>query len=338
MQDVKSRDRVETIDVMRGIAALMVTWWHLFDPAVRYLNSDVLQAVATASARNGASGVYMFFVISGFVIPMAGVGGGRSIAFWSAIAKRMVRLYPPFLVSVLFAVGLMLAAAHMPGFAGRQPEVSAWQVFANASYLAPYVGVEWINPVFWTLLIEVQYYFLIYAVLRQMGSLPPQCLLIGTTIAALFPLTIHSFSVIFDFTEFFATGFLAFLIVDGRISRLQGVAAIGVALIVALLDQGVVVMLLAGVAAWFCTVRGVAPKVLVWLGTISYSLYLTHFFVATKAFRFFTRYLGSNDAGIIASYALSLLACIVVAYVFYYLIERPAIRWSHQISARRRAT
>lgn len=341
MYEPKAGNRIETIDVLRGLAALMVTWWHLFDPAVRYLRDDTLQAVATVAGRNGALGVYIFFVISGFVIPMAGVGGGsaggRAIGYRAAIAKRMVRLYPPFLASILFAQALLIAALSAPGFAGHGGVASLWQIAANAAYLAPFVGVDWINPVFWTLLIEVQYYVLVYAVLRHIDGLTRPWLLLGTVAAALLPLTLHSYVLIFDFTDCFAAGFLVFLMVDGRIARPPGLAALGVALLVILLDKGGVTMAMAGATAWLCTVRGAAPRLLVGLGTISYSLYLTHFFVATKAFRLLKRYLPDNDAGTVAGYVLALAACILVAIVFYRVVERPAIGWSHRISARRNA-
>ncbi len=316
----------------------MVTWWHLFETAPRDLKSDTLYMLGTVTAKNGSLGVFIFFAISGFVIPMAGVGGGRAIAYWPAIAKRMVRLYPPFLVSLFFAMVLMAAATYAPGFAGQAVTISARQILANALYLAPFVGDEWINPVFWTLLIEVQYYFVVYAVLRHIDGLSSRSILVGTGLAALIPLTLHSYSLIFDFTDCFAVGFLAFLITDGRVKPMPGFVTLCIAMLVVLFDKGMITMLLVGAAAYLCTVRGAAPKILVRLGTISYSLYLTHFFVATKAYRFFKRYLSANDGQIIASFALSLLACLVVASVFYYIVERPAIHWSHGISARRRAT
>lgn len=335
--DVKSSGRVEAIDVLRGLAALMVTWWHLFDPAVRYFHNDLLQSQAALFAQVGGLGVYMFFVISGFIIPMAGVGGGRSVSYWTAISKRMMRLYPPFFASIIFVEALLMAATYVPGFAGHAANFSLFDIVANATYLAPFVGVFWINPVFWTLLIEVEYYFLIYAVLRHIEIIPRIWLVSGSIFFAILPLFLHSFTLIFDYTDCFAAGFLAFLIVDTRISRALGLPAIAVASIVVGIDKGMLTAALAAATAALCTVRGTAPKTLVGLGTISYSLYLTHFFVATKSFRLFHRYTPDSDVGTIIAYALSMVVCLVVAIVFYHLVERPAIGWSHRISARRRA-
>lgn len=326
--------RIEMIDVLRGLAALMVTWWHVFDHDVRYLADDRLQWFGLVTATHGNLGVYIFFAISGFVIPVSAVGSGRSIVYGRALLKRMVRLYPPFAVSLAFAVAVLLTAPLVPGFAGRPVAIPAGAVALNAVYLAPFFGVAWINPVFWTLLVEVQYYLLIYALLRHIDRVPPPMLATGAAVVALVPLALHSFALILDFTDCFAAGFIAFLVFDRRVSSRAGVLAAIVPLAVVIADKGIVAAVLVALTALLCARRGTAPRLLVWLGTISYSLYLTHYFVGTKAFRLALRFVPAGDGGVILAYALAIAACLLGAVIFYHLAERPAIRWSNRISAR----
>jgi hypothetical protein len=60
--------RFQSIQIMRGIAASMVVLYHF-----GYSNSNFLAAFPTFGSlfRYGDLGVWMFFVISGFVIPYA---------------------------------------------------------------------------------------------------------------------------------------------------------------------------------------------------------------------------------------------------------------------------
>lgn len=328
-------DRIETMDVLRGIAALMVVWWHVFDTKVRYFHSDALDSALGWIASNGNMGVYMFFAISGFVIPLAAVGGGRMVAYWRAIAKRMTRLYPPFFASLVFTVLLLLGAQYAPGFAGAPVAIPPADIAANATYLAPFLDRPWLNPVYWTLLIEVQYYLLIYVVLRHFDAFSGRQLLAGAALVSLTPLAVSSYAVIVDFTDCFALGFISFLWFDGRVQRRDALIASLIPLAVIFFDKGVVTFVLVAGTALLCARRGPAPRLLVALGTISYSLYLTHYFVGTKAVRLMLRFMPDNDLGVAAAHLFAILACLAVATIFYFLAERPAIAWSHRISARR---
>lgn len=328
-------DRIETMDALRGIAALMVVLWHVFDPQVRYFHSDMLHAVLGGIASQGNMGVYMFFAISGFVIPLAAVGGGRLVAYWRALAKRMTRLYPPFVASLVFTALVLLGAQFVPGFAGTPVSIHSADVAANATYLAPFLDRPWLNPVYWTLLIEVQYYLLIYLLLRHFDAFTGRQLLAGTALVSLVPLALSSYAVIADFTDCFALGFISFLLFDGRVQRRDALIAGIIPLAVIFFDKGSVTFVLVATTALLCARRGPAPRLLVALGTISYSLYLTHYFVGTKAVRLLLRFLPDNDPGVGAAHLLAVLACLIVATLFYFAAERPAIAWSHRISARR---
>lgn len=91
--------RYETLDGMRGIAAIAVMLMHVSDSS-RY-----------AVFKDAALAVDLFFMLSGFVIAhsySARVAAGMSFAEY--IGKRVVRLYPLFVLGVALGVVVLLQA------------------------------------------------------------------------------------------------------------------------------------------------------------------------------------------------------------------------------------
>ena len=115
-------NRVVVIDVLRGFAALAVTWFHL---------TNIYEwSWLRHSGNYGWLGVEVFFVLSGFVIPysIAHTYRGYTHAdFPSFFVRRVVRLEPPYILSILFVspfqldhglVGLPLGLVVRHGSAG----------------------------------------------------------------------------------------------------------------------------------------------------------------------------------------------------------------------------
>lgn len=138
--------RLEFLDALRGVAAAMVVVEHLLAdraPWSRFLNL-------------GRVGVIAFFAISGFVIPLS-LGGvrrpGGFVAFWIGRAFRILPVYWLSLLAVAFTPSRGAASA------------SDWA--ANVFLLQLPLGRVQLNPVAWTLIIELLLYvFLSLAALR----------------------------------------------------------------------------------------------------------------------------------------------------------------------------
>lgn len=76
-------------------------------------------------------------------------------------------------------------------------------------------------------------------------------------------------------------------------------------------------------------------KGLIFLGKISYSLYLTHFFIsAFLADSLSARGMSENNFARILSSLFILIICISFANIFYLLIEKPSQAWASKIKYR----
>jgi peptidoglycan/LPS O-acetylase OafA/YrhL len=88
---------------MRGIAASMVMLWHFTS------DSDSFRSAFPSVSWlffYGDLGVWMFFAISGFVIPYAMDAMKYPIksGAWPFFVRRLVRLEPPYIISVFLAL------------------------------------------------------------------------------------------------------------------------------------------------------------------------------------------------------------------------------------------
>ena len=122
--------RIALIDQMRGLAALSVAWFHL--------TNTYGESWVRALGAYGWLGVEVFFVISGFVIPYS-IWTSRELyrlkAYPAFIAKRLMRLEPPYLLSIALVLVLWHASALMPMFQGIPPATEIGQIAAHLFYL-----------------------------------------------------------------------------------------------------------------------------------------------------------------------------------------------------------
>ncbi len=157
--------RLVSIDALRGIAATGVVCIHaILLPGGVWRGGSTLfgRAVATVLSL-GFMGVYLFFVISGFCIHMqwARQDGVRSAPSFGAFWKRRIfRLYPPYLVSLVVFVALDSTHRHL----------DSWFIFDVGLHLVMAHNLTGpttysLNLVFWTLALEEQLYLLYFVLL-----------------------------------------------------------------------------------------------------------------------------------------------------------------------------
>ena len=139
-----------------------MAWFHFTNGEPTYLPSGLVKA----SGTYGWLGVDVFFVISGFIIPYAMHRAGYTLrAFPLFMGKRLLRLHPPYLAAIALAILLNFLSNLAPGFRGPPFSFSWGQLCTHFFYVNRIVGLyHTLNPVFWSLAIEIQWYLLVAAV------------------------------------------------------------------------------------------------------------------------------------------------------------------------------
>ena len=149
--------RNETVDALRGLAALSVCFFH-FTNGTHFRATSYLAPIGAY----GWLGVEVFFVISGFIVPYAMLRAGYTLSAWPTfMVKRLIRLEPPYLVSIAIVMLLGIASTMAPGFQGPPIDWTPAQIAGHLGYLNTFLGLPWLNPVYWSLAIEFQFYVLI---------------------------------------------------------------------------------------------------------------------------------------------------------------------------------
>lgn len=152
--------RVEVIDAMRGIAAVWVMLYHAKEGGHVDALCEALPSWAVAWLfTQGHLGVPIFFVLSGFVMVLTAPRGAVTAkAAGKALARRLLRLYPPYLLSIVVALVALLIKGGWPAGGG-------YSLAAHLLFIQGLLQFEPLNGVYWTLTIEIQFYLCFYAVL-----------------------------------------------------------------------------------------------------------------------------------------------------------------------------
>ena len=173
--------RLLSLDVLRAIAALGVFFFHAalatgFD---KFLLPVSIPGLSTFQIPNflslGASGVSLFFVISGYCITRSWFLRNQTPEWSSYYRRRVTRIYPAYLVSLVVSAGITLVvfgvdALVSPYQTGRYPvsidlivHALFLQGFSSGSFLS-------LNGALWSMSTEVQFYValpLIYMLVRK---------------------------------------------------------------------------------------------------------------------------------------------------------------------------
>lgn len=318
--------RIGSVDALRGIASLSVAWFH-FTSA----NPALTPGVVKASGSYGWLGVYIFFVISGFVIPYSldkAKYGQRQ--FGKFLAKRILRLDPPYFANICFILALAFIVPLVPGFRGPQPHFGAVQLLAHCAYLNSIVGKQWINPVYWSLGIEFQYYLLLGLIFPLLSA--PRALIRMLTMGALLlpGFFVARGSLLFVHLPLFVSGILVYQWRTGKLSKRSFLGALAITGLVTAMQAGSVVALTSAITALVIAFVEIGSRILSWLGAISYSLYLMHVPIGGKIVDIGVRYRHGElvpSLFLIAAMAASILA----AWALYLVVELPSQRWSSRI-------
>ncbi|MEU4422329.1 acyltransferase [Actinoplanes sp. NPDC024001] len=144
--------RLAWLDALRGYAAVVVAAFHL-SPVL--LGADRhLQIYRHFDL--GKYGVLLFFLVSGYVIPMSLERHGSLRRFWIG---RLLRIYPAYLLTIAIASGL--AVAGMYRLPDQLTSETVASVLGHATMLQDLLGVRGVVRPFWTLSFEMIFYLVV---------------------------------------------------------------------------------------------------------------------------------------------------------------------------------
>jgi peptidoglycan/LPS O-acetylase OafA/YrhL len=146
--------RQSWLDALRGFAALIVVFEHSLDALLPEIRGSV-----SPWFDFGQYGVLVFFLVSGYVVPVSLERRGSVRGFW---ITRFFRLYPLWgLVAVAGTVfGVVGVYTVLPSQATGQPMTFA---LAHLTMLQDLLRVPSVVNVFWTLSYEMVFYLLVTA-------------------------------------------------------------------------------------------------------------------------------------------------------------------------------
>lgn len=311
-------NRLLVLDSLRGIAAILVVIFHYLYRYGEIYGHDFSSA---DWVEYGEHGVSLFFMISGFVIYWTISKLNKPMDF---IVSRFSRLYPVFWASLIFTYFIVLFF----GLEGR--EIPLELAALNSLMFHEYLYVPHVDGVYWTLTIELTFYFWIFVFyLAKKLEYLEYVFIIMSYLSVLnyydfvqVPYLISKV-LILDHISLFLIGIIAFKYINYGASIKGSILAL-LALLSLFLssDDGLIVAIIA--ISFFIVLKLKIPflegKIFIFFGSISYSLYLIHqnfgYVVITQSYEYGL----PSWFGIAVAFTLS----VILAYFLTRFIEQPA--------------
>lgn len=143
--------RLSWLDALRGLAASLIVMNHIMP----YLPGGLFTFF-----RGGSYCVMLFFLVSGYVIPMSLERYGSLRRFW---VGRIFRIYPAWLLAFAAMLAVLALGLGDPQVSRQLDENTLATVLGNVTMLQEFLGVPNIVYVFWTLSYEMTFYLLVSA-------------------------------------------------------------------------------------------------------------------------------------------------------------------------------
>jgi peptidoglycan/LPS O-acetylase OafA/YrhL len=329
--------RYRSIQALRGFAAVIVVLYH----ALHFWSDS---SGHPAYWSNGAAGVDLFFVISGFVMAIT-----QEKSSWAFMKRRIIRVVPLYWILTTVMVAKAATIYLHPGLAHGAPHAELTIPFIVSSYLfIPYqssIGTLPILQVGWTLSFEMLFYaFFAIAISLRVNALR----LVGPVFAglAILALFVHSPAVTTlanpILLEFIAGLWLGKLASSGKgIGKVPAIAS-GVLGLCGLfyipLPSANLRPFTWGVSAFLIVLSAIGlerslrlPEWTQKLGDASYTLYLSHIPIFSICYRLLNHGAFTSAHGKIITVATCMVLSLFGAAFVHRFIETPvtavAKRW-----------
>ncbi|HCP1671223.1 TPA: acyltransferase [Escherichia coli] len=372
LRDVGHTGSTGYLDGLRGICCLLVVIDHCintFKPDLRYTGLDgiggIIRRIIQLSPLNiiytGNISVYIFFILSGYVLSIKYFRSRENKLILDGVIKRTPRLMLPVFASMVFIYIVYSISNHL---FGSNIHVNAWSYIYESLVLVPFTHEPLTNYPLWTISYELFGSLIVFCLLSLFGTFRYRMLSYAVVflyfyinvdyyylfVFGLFLCDIHSngmFKIgnksrvfMFIIGLFLATtplprdgvehyaGMYAYLKVFSSFDYLQVYRTIA----------------MTGAMILFTSILGssVAEKTLSsypikFLGSISFPLYLTHSCILYVIYVVAHKFSASSDISIVKFLILSTISILVsffIAFWFEKFIDKPSIKFASRISKR----
>jgi peptidoglycan/LPS O-acetylase OafA/YrhL len=326
LETPRPRERLPGLDILRGLAAVSVLAFHY---TTQFGVNFGHPATPWFLVPWGQRGVHVFFVISGFAILLSLESTNTAREF---LLSRLIRLYPTFWA----AVALTFTIVEVFGL--PLPKPSPLGAVVNLSMIPYSLGVRAMDGVYWTLERELRFYGLVFLMLVfGLRRYTVHALLVSVALLAVdssFHVVPHVVADLLnvEYAHLFACGavlarfrHVAWWKTAGLIALC--LAASGPNVVVSPFEGACVVALVWLAARPFANV---SVRPLLFLGEISYPLYLVHQHIGYVVMRaVYAR--GAPPSVAIASACSVALA---IATALHFLIEKPCLSLVRRIRSK----
>ncbi|HTD04663.1 acyltransferase [Undibacterium sp.] len=314
-------------------AARDVVSGHIFAPEILGPQSRIFPFISYSHFNLGPFGVALFFLISGFVVPMSINNAARG----RFLAARALRIYPTYILCLLIGLVAVYCSSRYWNLPFTWTANNVWE---NALLLKG-IGLNSIDMVNWSLAIELKFYLLVcvLAVWIRKGRILP---LLVLTVCVLLAVDYLPYDFIFMPYLFIGTLFSYHyqLKISGHQLAWSAVLMMGLWTAVwprsVLAEQFPIVTLnyfyalaIFGIAyayrGLFVPLRG-----LDFVAAISYPLYAVHPLLGYASIRF----LMDHNIAYVWALALSVALIFGVAYLVHRAVELPTMRLGKQVLRR----
>ena len=360
-----SGNLIPEIDGLRFLAIFSVFLYHLAGDVLRHSAagfSETLQDNGIFRVTQILNfGVPLFFAISGFILSLpfasAHLNGAKQVSIKKYFWRRVTRLEPPYILSLILFLFLKLAS-------GKGTFVELWPNFAaSLGYVhnAIFGRASDINFVAWSLEVEVQFYILapILAMVFAIRATNFRRTLLAAMVlgaTAVSGWVSHNESLrisLLYYAQYFLAGFVFtefYLASRGermRSLRWDLISAVGWPLLLSMLVFGwvgsawllpwLVVLLYLAAFHGVGMNRVVSNPWIVTIGGMCYSIYLLHNYIIAGVGAVTERVLGSGGftARLMIQFLLIAPVALACSALFFRWIERPCMKpdWPQRLKA-----
>lgn len=373
------KNSLRYLDGLRGICCFLVLIEHcinFYKPDVRFTEmtglGGVIRRVVSSTPLNivysGDMAVYIFFVLSGFVLSLSFNKTRKHEYIFSGVVKRYPRIMLPVAASMLF---MYIVMELTDAFIGKAFGAEFLNILYQVAYRIPFSHTILTNYPLWSISYEMFGSFLVFSLLAIFGKSNFRFIFYFLVMIYFFISLDKAHQDIYEYSTYYALfvfGVMLCDITNGGDIKINPIIRLSLFLCGLLLattplprenvsqyigaysylkvfsefnymqvsiNAGVIgsMMLFTSILGSAISIKVLTTKVIMFLGKISFPLYLTHATVIyVISFILHRDYKEIGMVEFMISTALSVAISVPLAYVFEKYVDAPSIKIASKIS------